>query len=483
MALIRDGRAKSGRHSVRIGSGKASLQRIMVNSGFLEQACTALQVGRQAEARRLLESVVQTDPHSEQGWLWLAEAVDSDEEQRFCLTQVLSINRRNSLARRRLEALGSGRAQSPLLRPAIAALEAGRRTEARCLLEAVVQADPRSELGWLWLAEAVESDAERRFCLTRVLSINRRNALARRRLEALGLGPAKFPLSRVRGLPAPRSSQHPTTLLGRLRGIREALCNHPALLALIHLVVLTTAEVLTASIEPRLGLVLHGGILVVLLFLTAATWGHPTHKLLLSLTLSPLVRLLSLSLPLSGFPIVYWYLIISIPLFIAAGLVLHTLGFSRATLGLTLRAFPLQTLIAMTGLTLGYLEYLILQPEPLTRSLAWSEIWLPMLILLVCTGFAEELIFRGMMQRTATETLGQGYGILYVSAIFAVLHAGHQSLTEVFFVFGVALFFGLARTVTGSILGISIAHGLTNIFLFLALPFGMNPFDIIASHL
>jgi membrane protease YdiL (CAAX protease family) len=106
-----------------------------------------------------------------------------------------------------------------------------------------------------------------------------------------------------------------------------------------------------------------------------------------------------------------------------------------------------------------------------------------MLILLICTGFAEELIFRGMMQRTATETLGQAYGILYVSAIFAILHAGHQSVIEVFFVFGVALFFGLTRSVTGSILGVSIAHGLTNIFLFLALPFGMNPFDIIASHL
>jgi membrane protease YdiL (CAAX protease family) len=430
-----------------------------------------------------LETVVQNAPQSEHGWLRLAEAVDSDEEQRFCLAQVLSINRRNALARRQLEALGSGPGQSPLLRPATAALKEGRRQEARQLLEAVVQTNWDSELGWLWLAEAVDSREEQRFCLTRVISINRRNALARRRLDALGLGPARSPLSSVEGLSAPHLSQNHRTLLGRLQDIREALCNHPALISLIYLVLLTTAEVLTATIEPRLGLLLHGGTLVILLVLTAATWEHPTHKLLLSLTLAPLVRLLSLSLPMSSFPMVYWYFIVSVPLFIAAGLVLRTLKFSRATLGLNLKALPLQILVALTGLTLGYLEYRILEPEPLARSTAFSEIWLPMLILLICTGFAEELIFRGLMQRTATETLGQLYGILYVSAIFAVLHMGYQSLTEILFVFGVALFFGLARTVTGSILGVTMAHGLTNIFLFLALPFGVNPLGIIASHL
>jgi hypothetical protein len=47
----------------------------------------------------------------------------------------------------------------------------------------------------------------------------------------------------------------------------------------------------------------------------------------------------------------------------------------------------------------------------------------------------------------------------------------------------VALFFGLAKTVTGSILGISLAHGMTNILLFLTMPFGVNPFDLIAHHL
>ena len=102
---------------------------------------------------------------------------------------------------------------------------------------------------------------------------------------------------------------------------------------------------------------------------------------------------------------------------------------------------------------------------------------------MICTGFAEELIFRGMMQQTVTEVLGRGWGIFYVAALFAVLHVGYHSLIDVVFVFGVAIFFGLTRAHTGSIVGVSLAHGMTNILLFLTMPLGMNHFDFIAYYL
>jgi membrane protease YdiL (CAAX protease family) len=420
----------------------------------------ALEAGRQAEARRLLEEVVQANPRSERGWLWLADVVDADVERRFCLTQVLSINRRNALARRGLEAMGPGPIQSPLLRVAFAALEIGRRAEARRLLEGVVQANPRSERGWLWLADAVDTDAERRFCLTQVLSINRRNALARRGLEVLGPGSARSPLDRQAG------------------GSRSLSTAIP--IALGYLAALTVAELLTAIIEPRVGLVLHSILLVALLIHTALTWGRPGYRILLSLAFAPLIRLLSLSMPLAGFPRIYWYFIVSVPLAAATLVALRTLGFSRTEIGLNLKALPTQIMVAFTGLSLGYIEYRILQPDPLAPSLAWKELWLPGLILLLCTGFLEELIFRGMMQQSVTRALGKVWGILYVATLFAVLHVGYQSLPDVIFVFGVALFFGLVKAHTGSILGVTLAHGLTNILLFLTLPLGVNHFDIIA---
>ena len=334
-------------------------------------------------------------------------------------------------------------------------------------LEEAVQANPRSERDWLRLAEVVDSDEERRFCLTRVCSINRRNALARRGLEVLGAGPAWSPVGRRRRFPA-------TT---------EVVTTGQSLVAVGYLVALTIAEVVTTLVEPWVGLLMHGMVLVALLLHTALTWEHPSHRLLLSLVFAPLIRLLSLSLPLSGFPLIYWYLIVSVPLFAATVIALRTLGFPLKMAGLNLKGLPLQMLVALTGLSLGYFEYRILQPAPLVQNLAWGEIWLPGLILVVCTGFAEELIFRGMMQQAATEALGSRWGILYVAILFAVLHVGYQSLADVLFVFGVALFFGLARAVTGSILGVSLAHGMTNVLLFLTIPLGVNYFDIIAYYL
>jgi len=119
---------------------------------------------------------------------------------------------------------------------------------------------------------------------------------------------------------------------------------------------------------------------------------------------------------------------------------------------------------------IGYLEYLILKPEPLIKTFTWAH-WLgAALILLISTGFLEELIFRQMMQKTAVKRLGKLFGIVYVAAIFAVLHIGYSSFTDVLFVFAVGLFFGWAVDKTGSIVGVTLAHGLANITLFLIFP-------------
>jgi membrane protease YdiL (CAAX protease family) len=191
---------------------------------------------------------------------------------------------------------------------------------------------------------------------------------------------------------------------------------------------------------------------------------------LLSLAFAPLIRLLSLSLPLADVPLVYWYLITSIPLFVATYIAMRTLDIDWRGVGVNLRALPLQLAVGVVGAAFGYMEYRILRPAPLARAFTLEQLWLPALILLFSTGFMEELIFRGVMQRAAQEALG-GLHIAYVSALFAVLHVGYKSLLDVVFVFGVALFFGYVVERTDSILGVSLSHGLTNIVLFLVAPF------------
>jgi len=63
----------------------------------------ALRAGNKAEAETLLLRVVEADEEHEQAWLWLSGAVQTDEDRRVCLENVLTINPDNAAAQRGLE--------------------------------------------------------------------------------------------------------------------------------------------------------------------------------------------------------------------------------------------------------------------------------------------------------------------------------------------------------------------------------------------
>jgi hypothetical protein len=92
------------------------------------------------------------------------------------------------------------------LHAGIRAVREGRRTEARALLKEALQADPLSEQGWLWMSAAVDSRAERRVCLERVLSINPHNQTALSGLDQLSPGAGSAD-SNGSYLPVPTSAQ------------------------------------------------------------------------------------------------------------------------------------------------------------------------------------------------------------------------------------------------------------------------------------
>jgi hypothetical protein len=220
------------------------------------------------------------------------------------------------------------------------------------------------------------------------------------------------------------------------------------------------------------GLALHGFLFVMIILNAAISRNASEQRFLMTLSLAPLIRLLSLTVPLNkDISQVYWYLIIGLPLFMAAFLVMRLIGYRREMVGLVLgRRLALQVAIAATGLGLGYLEYSILHPDKLANAFTFDQIFIPAIILLVFTGFLEELIFRGIMQRAALDTYGTLGGLLYVSLLFAVLHIGYWSIRDFVFVFFVGLGFSLVAKSTNSIFGVTLAHGLTNIALFLIFP-------------
>lgn len=240
--------------------------------------------------------------------------------------------------------------------------------------------------------------------------------------------------------------------------------------AVVYLLAIIIAEVVTVAVHPVWGIVGYIIVLVAIIWYPAVTDRYFPGGLILSLALVPLVRIISLSLPLANIPQIWWYPITYAPLLAAVIVVMRLLDLRREDVGLTFGSFPVQFAIGLSGLLFGVVEYFILKPEPLIAELTWPGALLPALVLLVSTGVVEELIFRGVLQRTAVEAFG-GWGIVYVSLIFAILHIGFLSLIDVVFVFAVALFFGLVVKKTGSLFGVSLSHGITNIILFLVAPF------------
>jgi len=80
---------------------------------LLEQGITALQNGDKIKARRLFSRAIQAHPQSEQVWLWLSGAVDSEEERLMCLNKVLALNPGNEAARQGVSAIRQKQASRP----------------------------------------------------------------------------------------------------------------------------------------------------------------------------------------------------------------------------------------------------------------------------------------------------------------------------------------------------------------------------------
>jgi len=77
----------------------------MTAEDLLKQGIAALKTGQKALARSLLQQAIQQDKRNETAWLWLSGAVDTDDERRTCLENVLLINPNNSVAWQGLNAL------------------------------------------------------------------------------------------------------------------------------------------------------------------------------------------------------------------------------------------------------------------------------------------------------------------------------------------------------------------------------------------
>jgi len=254
--------------------------------------------------------------------------------------------------------------------------------------------------------------------------------------------------------------------------------------AIVYLLAITVAEIASVVLPSFnsefliAGLLLYTIILLVMLVDAARLDRFYQGRIILSLALVPLIRILSLTMPLTQVPRLWWYPLIYLPLFITTVAAARVLDYKPRDIGISLGSWPAQILVALLGLGLGYLEYIILSPEPLVASFTWQAALLPALLIFVFTGVTEEFIFRGVLQKSAVDLFG-GWGIVYISVIFAVLHIGWAAgpdtaplaWLDLPFALGIGLLFGWIVKRTGSLLGVILCHGVINVVLFIVAPF------------
>lgn len=261
--------------------------------------------------------------------------------------------------------------------------------------------------------------------------------------------------------------------------VGASLFRRRALITLLYLLLIAAAELVTAyavghgAVFAKSGIVFHGIILFTLLIHSARSLRADPEfsQLLLVLILAPLIRILSISMPVAQFSYMTWFFIISIPVYITIFTCVYLQQLSPRDIGLAVPAvkhLPLEFGVILLAVPLGIMEYLVLKPRILVEP-RLATLLVPVLIMVVCTGLLEELSFRGLMQYHATRTMGFA-GIVLISALFGLMHIGNLSVQDVLLTASIAFLFSLVVRQTGTIYGVSISHGIINVTLFLIAP-------------
>lgn len=259
-----------------------------------------------------------------------------------------------------------------------------------------------------------------------------------------------------------------------IQSTRRAAANHTATWVFwVYLLAIATIEALTLLYHVWAGLVLHTLLLVILTLHSGLGRNDSARKLSLTLTLVPLIRLLSLSLPMLRLPLSSWYLLISLPMLLATWVVVQQTGLPRQVLGLHSPRKVFHVMMMSGGLGLGALKYLVFQPLPLAEPFTETRLLWLYLLLIFLAGFTEEVIFRGLIQAAAWPVMGHR-ALLYSAAVFAVLHIGYLSVPVVLFAFFVGLLFGQIVRWSGSILGVALLHSTIDLTQVMVLPSALH---------
>jgi uncharacterized protein len=227
------------------------------------------------------------------------------------------------------------------------------------------------------------------------------------------------------------------------------------------------AELLIFFGHTEAAMAVHGLNLIAI----ALSTSYLNDRVYQSLLLLPLFRLLNAAMPVFFTLTLYSYSFIYAPMYLSMFLMLRQKKFSYNEIGLTSKGllYYLPLGIAV-GLAIGWGEYQVIHPEILTPERGIWGILLLSFIMIFFVGLVEEFVFRSMLQTVLIERYGTWMGLFIASALFGFMHGGYRVPTEILFTFIAGLAFGIMFLKTLNLPFITVAHGVTNVSLFLIVP-------------
>jgi uncharacterized protein len=232
------------------------------------------------------------------------------------------------------------------------------------------------------------------------------------------------------------------------------------------------AEVAVALVAPIMGVILHGAVIVAIANIYLFIPSIPHRRALIPLLLFPILRLLSVTIPIAVLPRIYWYPAIGLPWLLSALIVVWFLRPSLDTLqihgwrhGEILR----QGIFGLTGIALAFLVFFLAPAKPIVADGNWRSLVLGGLFLTVFSGFSEEFVFRFLVQSQLESVFGRA-GIIIAAMLGAALYIPTLSLPLVAFWMIAGMIFGFWVHRTRSLWGVVLAHSLINVGSILLLP-------------
>ncbi|MFQ6077124.1 MAG: lysostaphin resistance A-like protein [Candidatus Bathyarchaeia archaeon] len=121
----------------------------------------------------------------------------------------------------------------------------------------------------------------------------------------------------------------------------------------------------------------------------------------------------------------------------------------------------------LAGSALGWIEFCVLKPTPITPSgdILQNILYL-IIVMTLFVGLTEEILFRGLLQRSLTDLLPWWKAIGISSVMFSLMHIGWLNPLEIPFAYSAGVIFGLLFYRTGSLIAPVTAHALGNIALY-----------------